>query len=78
MAKEMLRDPKGTSPTRGWRFITKKDLESLPGAPKDLIGKEIKKGFVLSRCEGEAHDNSFIDNCMICCPYWLFYPKKES
>jgi hypothetical protein len=25
-------------------------------------------------CEGEAHSNAFIDNCMICLPNWGQYP----
>jgi hypothetical protein len=25
-------------------------------------------------CIGEAHSNPYIDNCMICLPYWGNYP----
>lgn len=25
-------------------------------------------------CPGEAHKNPFIDNCLICMPYWKLYP----
>ena len=26
------------------------------------------------RCTGEAHSNPYIDNCMVCAPYWGQYP----
>lgn len=26
------------------------------------------------KCCGEAHTNPYIDNCMVCMPYWEFYP----
>ena len=25
-------------------------------------------------CNGAAHSNPFIDNCMVCLPYWGSYP----
>lgn len=28
----------------------------------------------LAKCTGEAHSNPYIDNCMICAPYWEEYP----
>ncbi len=28
----------------------------------------------LVKCTGEAHSNPYIDNCMICAPYWEEYP----
>ena len=27
------------------------------------------------KCNGEAHGNPFIDNCMVCIPFWGSYPK---
>lgn len=29
----------------------------------------------LVKCEGEAHSNPFIDNCMTCAPRWGFVGK---
>jgi hypothetical protein len=26
------------------------------------------------KCEGEAHSNLYVDNCMICAPRWGKYP----
>lgn len=26
------------------------------------------------KCTGEAHSNPYIDNCMICMPFWESYP----
>jgi len=26
------------------------------------------------KCTGEAHGNPYIDNCMICAPFWGIYP----
>lgn len=28
---------------------------------------------VKQTCEGEAHSNAHIDNCMMCAPYWGYY-----
>lgn len=33
-------------------------------------GKPARRGFVLIECEGEAHSNPYIDNCMMCAPRW--------
>ena len=31
----------------------------------------------LERCDGEAHSNAFIDNCMRCAPRWGYVGTKE-
>ena len=32
------------------------------------------KGAEWNACDGEAHSNCFIDNCMQCAPHWGVYP----
>lgn len=32
--------------------------------------KQVKKGYHLIPCPGEAHSNPYIDNCMLCAPRW--------
>lgn len=32
--------------------------------------RRIAKGTILVTCNGEAHGNPFIDNCMVCMPRW--------
>lgn len=35
---------------------------------------EIKKGYIIKKCFGEAHSNGYIDNCPVCLPFiWGFY-----
>lgn len=29
-------------------------------------------------CTGEAHSNAYIDNCMLCSPFWRQYPTCTS
>lgn len=29
---------------------------------------------IWKECNGEAHSNPYIDNCMVCLPYWGKYP----
>jgi hypothetical protein len=41
----------------------KKILDSLEGKKATWI-----------ECKGEAHGNPYIDNCMICMPWWENYP----
>lgn len=41
---------------------------------REEIPYEIKKGYVLKKCFGEAHSNGYIDNCPVCMPFiWGFY-----
>lgn len=34
------------------------------------ITPPVKKGWILIPCDGEAHKNPHIDNCMSCAPRW--------
>jgi hypothetical protein len=33
-------------------------------------GYMVRHGYVLKACEGAAHSNPHIDNCMRCAPFW--------
>jgi len=48
-----------------WAFETIDELLIVAGLPQ------------LKRCEGEAHSNAFIDNCMVCAPRWGWCGKLE-
>jgi len=37
-----------------------------------------RDGFKLVQCDGEAHDNPHIDNCMQCAPRWGWVMVPES
>lgn len=36
--------------------------------------KRTENELIWKECQGEAHSNPFIDNCMECLPYWHHYP----
>ena len=42
------------------------DLSSNP--PVSIVHR--KTYYVVSRCDGEAHSNTHIDNCSTCAPSW--------
>lgn len=35
----------------------------------------MKQKIIWTKCKGEAHTNPYIDNCLICMPYWEKYPS---
>lgn len=39
----------------------------------------VKKGYTLVKCDGEAHSNPYIDNCMCCLNHawgWIAVPME--
>lgn len=37
-----------------------------------------RDGFKLIQCDGDAHSNPYIDNCMVCAPRWGWVMVPES
>jgi len=33
-----------------------------------------KREAIWKKCNGEAHSNFHIDHCMVCLPWWMWYP----